>query len=771
MAQRVDLHVGTPKSGTTFLQSTLWANREQLLERGVLYPGRKAFDQKRASMQVRAGAHIDVGRAAPVWRSFCRQAAAHDGQVVLSNEWWLAANRRQAEAAVEQIGGGPGNDPDGIVHVVITTRSPVLAVPAAWQESLKVGRGHSLTDFVAALDGDGKWTWDVLDPAAVAQRWAAIVGPERVHVVTTPPTGGAPDLLWRRFAETIGFSPEGTALPRPANESLSVQGARLLQEYGPALLAEIERTDDPGNGPARWLRNTLVRQVLVGVPGEPIGVGPELRDRLLERGADAARRLRELGVQVTGDLDDITTGDDRPGARHPDSVTDAELVTAGRTLAVGQLRLQMAPGAEQEPEQEPAPAARRRRIRSAGERTRRWTFLVPSAYATGGIARTTSITANTLVERGHEVRVITLSRSSEQPAFAFDPRVRLVPLYDRFDPENPSRPRPVPRKDPQAKRRIRKLDEQPSRLVADEQARQSFTAFVDKRLEEELSALPPGVVVSTRPEFGVAAALWTHPDSILVHQEHLSFLPRPEPLRAALRRVATGAGGVRSLDALLTLTEADLERWREYVDDPSLRMGAIPNPTPFTGGEPAPLTNPVVIAAGRLSLQKGFERLVEAWVPLATSHPDWQLRIYGDGPQHSVLAQAVAEAGVGDRILLAGVTREFEQELAGASIYAMSSRYEGLPMVLLEALSKGVPPVSFDCPEGPRQLIRSGTNGLLVRQGDIDGLTDALRSLMDDPARRRELGAAGLETARDFEPGAVVDRWVELVEDIDADRS
>lgn len=763
MAQRVDLHVGTPKSGTTFLQSTLWANRDLLLDRGVLYPGKKAYDQNRASMQVRSGAHIDVGRAAPVWRSFCRQAAEYDGQVVLSNEWWLAAKRRQAEAAVEQIGGGAGS---GIVHVVITTRSPVLAVPAAWQESLKVGRGHSLAEFVAALDGDGKWTWDVLDPAAVAQRWADIVGPDRVHVVTTPPAGGAPDVLWTRFAETVGFDPSGVELPRPANESLTVQGARLLQEYGPALLAEIERTDTSGNGPARWLRNTLVRKVLVGVEGEPIGVGAELRDRLLERGAESARRLRELGCHVTGDLEDITTGDDRPGARHPDSVSDAELVTAGRALAVGQLRVQMA---APEAEEAAAPAPKKPRTGTPGARTRRWTFLVPSAYAAGGIARTTSITANTLVERGHDVTVITLSRSSAEPAFTFDPRVRLIPLHDRYDPANPDEPRPLPRNDPRAKRKVRRLDEKPSRLVEDEAARQTFTAYVDHRLEEELSKLPPGVVVSTRPEFGVAATLWTHPDSILVHQEHLSFLPRPEPLRAALRRIATADG--RRLDALLTLTKADLERWSEYVDDPSLRMAAIPNPTPFSVGDPAPLTSKVVIAAGRLSLQKGFERLVEAWIPLATSHPDWQLRIYGEGPQHGALAEAVAEADVGDRIVLAGVTREFEQELGNAAIYAMSSRYEGLPMVLLEALSKGVPPVSFDCPEGPRQLIVSGTNGLLVPQGDIDGLTDALRSLMDDPDRRRELGAAGLETARDFEAATVVDRWVELAEDIDAERS
>src|SRR4051794_6696320 len=104
MAQRVALHVGTPKSGTTFIQSTLWANREELLARGVLHPGRGPFDQNRASLQVRSGAHLHPGRTAGVWRSFCRQAAEHDGQVVLSNEWWLAATSRQIEAAVEQVG-------------------------------------------------------------------------------------------------------------------------------------------------------------------------------------------------------------------------------------------------------------------------------------------------------------------------------------------------------------------------------------------------------------------------------------------------------------------------------------------------------------------------------------------------------------------------------------------------------------------------------------------------------------------------------------------
>lgn len=395
--------------------------------------------------------------------------------------------------------------------------------------------------------------------------------------------------------------------------------------------------------------------------------------------------------------------------------------------------------------------------------------MVPSAYAAGGIARTVFTTANTLVGRGHEVTIVTLLRSAARPRFDLDPRVRLVPLQDRFNPARPERLRRIPRNDPDCDPRIRELDSRPSSLI--EGARKTFSAYVDELLEQQISALPPGVVVSTRPEFAVAASRWTHPDSILLHQEHLSFVPRPEPLRAALRDLARGVDGARPIDALLTLTEADHERWRDYIADPAVRTGVIPNPVPFTVGEPASLERKVVIAAGRLTAQKGFERLVEAWIPLAESHPDWQLRIFGDGQRWRDLNDQVARSGVGDRILMGGVTQHLEEELAGSAIYAMSSRYEGLPMVLLEALSKGVPPVSFDCPEGPRQLIETERNGLLVPEGDIPALTAALRRLMDDPDLRRRLGAVALETARNYEADAVVDRWIGLASEIDAERT
>lgn len=792
MAERVYVHVGTPKSGTTYLQEGLWQHREKLRAEGLLYPGRRPHDHNRASVVVRTGSHLTgPPRTARVWSRLRREAAAFDGTVVLSNEWYLAAPKEHARAAVAQLGGDR-------VHVVVTTRNLVRLVPAAWQESLKVGRGHGLREFVTNLDeGTTKWTWEVLDPALVARRWADVVGPDRVHVITMPEAPTHSDQLWERFAATVGLDPQSVEPPPPgANESLSVQAARLLQDFGPALRTEVDRFDRSWRGHSRWLRLAVVRDGLAGLPGDPIGAGEDLRTLLLERAERSVAALRALGCPVTGDLDELLRGTDREGARHPDTVTEAEMLEVARHLTGRLLAARIAQAEEPLEDEgteldaaeldaaelegtdgsalavdeeenvthvEPEPARGR-----VDDRTRRWTFMVPSAYAAGGIARTVFTTANVLAARGHQVTILTLSRSSAEPKFHLDPGVELIALQDRYNPDDPSRPRRTARHDPRADPVARELDAQPSRLATG--AKKTFSAYVDTLLEERLSARPPGVVVSTRPEFAVAASRWSDPRSILLHQEHLSFVPRPEPLRAALRDLAVGRDGVRRIDALLTLTEADLERWRAYLDDPTVRTGVIPNPTPFEVGEPAPLTRKVVIAAGRLTSQKGFERLVEAWIPLATSHPDWQLRIYGDGPQWQMLNDLVAKTGVGERILMGGVTDELEAELAGSSIYAMSSRYEGLPMVLLEALSKGVPPVSFDCPEGPRQLIDHGVNGLLVPEGDVPALTEGLRTLMDDADLRRRLGERALETARAYQADAVTDRWLELVAEIDAAR-
>jgi glycosyltransferase involved in cell wall biosynthesis len=816
----VYLHVGTPKSGTTYLQSLLYSNREALRERGVLYPGRRPFDQNRASLDVRHGRHLSstdphkdpqTPGARTTWATLLEEIEAFDGVAVLSNEWYVEADDDQVRGVVEQVG-------TDRLHVVITTRNLVRLVPAAWQESLKIGRGHSLADFVASLDSpDDTWSWPRVDPAEIARHWAKVIPAERIHVVTSPEDPSDRDLLWRRFASTVGFEIEGLdPLPRQANESLSVQAARLLQEFGPALRAEVDRRHTGWQAKFRWLRVEVAQRILAVHPGEPIGVDEDLLRELDERSAHAADALAELGCSVTGDLAELRGGTNRSGARLPSDVTESELLAAAETLAVGLLasRLEAERESDSEtgrpgrrgqrrepdvPQHNPRRAARsdapspmaerahvavdrargaarlvRRQARrwqgglASRDRTRRVTFMVPFAYGMGGIPRTVFTVANALAQRDYEVSLVTLVRNNEEPYFSLDPRVTLVPLDDRIDPSSPGGMRPRPRQDKSQPPRVRQLDRKPSTLMAGTHS--SFSAYVDELMRRHLESLKPGVIVSTRPEFTVAALRWSHPDSIVVHQEHLSFVGRKMALREGSRDLALRRGVERPVDAFLTLTDADLERWQRFVGESDTRWGVIPNATPFDVDEPAPLSSRTVLAAGRFTHQKGFDRLVAAYAPLAESHPDWQLHIYGHGELWEQISAQVGGLDVGDRIQLKGITSEFEAVLKNASVYAMSSRFEGLPMVLLEAFSKGVPPVSFDCPEGPRQLIEDGVNGLLVPEGDVPALTQALRGVMDDDDLRRRLGAGALRSAAEYHVDAVVERWISLFEELDGKR-
>jgi len=395
------------------------------------------------------------------------------------------------------------------------------------------------------------------------------------------------------------------------------------------------------------------------------------------------------------------------------------------------------------------------------------TFLVPFAYGMGGIPRTTFLVAGELASRGHDVEVLTLIRGQDETFFPLHPEVRLTEIFDVRDPERPGHTRPRPKNRGDVDPKLRELDRSPTTLSQD--AHQFFSALVDQRLEEHLSRQRDGIVIATRPELAVAAVRYTRGRVGTILQEHNALADRRQGLRDAVIGI-TRPELKHGLDAFLTLTQDELDKWRPMLEPTSTRLGVIPNATPFALGPAAPLERPLVIAAGRYEKQKGFERLIEAWVPIAERHPEWRLEIYGEGRQEQPLREQIETLGLGASVTLAGLTHEMETVMAGASVYAMSSRHEGLPMVLLEAMSKGVPPVSFNCPEGPRQLIDDGTSGLLVENGNIPALSAALMSVIEDEQLRRRLGAGALERAGEYQIGHVTDVWESLFDQIAAGR-
>ena len=366
-------------------------------------------------------------------------------------------------------------------------------------------------------------------------------------------------------------------------------------------------------------------------------------------------------------------------------------------------------------------------------------IVLANAHAMGGTIRTTLDLAGTLAQR-HEVEVIALRRRrSGRPFFPFPAGVVVTTLDDR------------------ARRRglaERVLAALPSLLTHPEDyGYRAASLWTDLQLLRRLRATGGEVVLATRPAWALLAAAAAPPDAIVVAQEHLNFHAHRPALAADVRR------RYRDLDALVVLTEGDRADYGPVAG----RVVRIPNPTPRSPGGRSALDAPVVAAAGRLATQKGFDLLIRAFAPIARRHPEWTLRIYGGGPERAALQALIDAEGLRERIALMGPTRRLGEALAQASMFALSSRFEGFGLVILEAMSHGLPVVSFDCPRGPGEIITSGRDGTLVAPGDVPGLTAALEELVVDPGRRRAYGSAALETARAYDRDAIGAQWEALL--------
>jgi glycosyltransferase involved in cell wall biosynthesis len=188
------------------------------------------------------------------------------------------------------------------------------------------------------------------------------------------------------------------------------------------------------------------------------------------------------------------------------------------------------------------------------------------------------------------------------------------------------------------------------------------------------------------------------------------------------------------------------------------RVVVIPNAIERYPFRPA-LRSRRIAAVGRLTGQKGFDLLIAAYQRVRETHPDWLLEIWGEGPDRGALEEQVRRAGLDDCVRLPGITPKPGQWIERASIFVLSSRFEGFSNVLGEAMAAGLPVVSFDCDFGPSELVRNGTNGMLVPNEDCAALSEALGQLMDDPALRRRISEEAKLVGQRFSAEAIVGEW------------
>ena len=394
---------------------------------------------------------------------------------------------------------------------------------------------------------------------------------------------------------------------------------------------------------------------------------------------------------------------------------------------------------------------RRRRLAAGAGGSGPLRFLLANAWGMGGTIRTTLTIAAELSQR-HPVEVVSLVRRRERPLVAVPPGLVVQALDDR---------RPQARADAGRALPQRLLGRLPSLLVHPEDyAYPSCSLWTDVQLVRWLRGLEPSVLVTTRPALSLLAARLAPPWVATVGQEHLHIAAHRPHLTADVRRT------YRRLDALTTLTTGDGRAYAAALAGARTRVVPIPNPVPRLRGGPARPDGNVVLAAGRLNAQKGFDLLIPAFAAVARRHPAWELRIYGSGPRRDDLARQVVQEGLEERVRLMGRTRRLDFAMAEASLFVLSSRFEGFPMVLLEAMSKGLPIVSFACPTGPAELIEHGVDGLLVPPGDVPGLSAALLDMVEDHDLRRRVGAAARRKAAAYDVAAVGRRWDALLADL-----
>ncbi|GGW67354.1 glycosyltransferase family 4 protein [Streptomyces xantholiticus] len=365
-------------------------------------------------------------------------------------------------------------------------------------------------------------------------------------------------------------------------------------------------------------------------------------------------------------------------------------------------------------------------------------FLLHHAYGVGGTIRTVFNLADALADR-HDVEIASVFRYRERTRFDLRSQIRLTPLTDMRpggDTEHP-------------------LHSEPARSYPASDGRYlQHSRLTEGRIKEWLANTDADIVIGTRPGLNALLARFTPPHIVRIGQEHLTHNSHRFALRTQLRNCYP------QLDALVTVTEADAEIYRQSM--PRLRVTAIPNSVPAPKVARSSGTEPVVIAAGRLVPGKRFHQLVDAFADVVSERPDWSLRIYGDGPERNTIQERITHHALHDHVMLMGAHTPMDAQWARGSLAAVSSSGESFGMTIVEAMRCGLPVISTNCPLGPAEIIRHGSDGLLIPVNDPAAMTHALLSLINDERKRRVMAHAASNNAQRFDPQHISARYEEL---------
>ena len=369
-------------------------------------------------------------------------------------------------------------------------------------------------------------------------------------------------------------------------------------------------------------------------------------------------------------------------------------------------------------------------------------YCIAGTYRPAGMERVLAAKANWLARQGHKVTIVTTDQLGRSNAFPLDPEIDQVDLGINYEENNGG-------------------------SLIDKIVRYPFKQYRHKKkLKALLYSLRPDITISMFcNEAGFLPRI--NDGSAKVAEIHFSRFKRLQygrkGLWGAIDRLRSGWDEIfaRRYDRFVVLTEEDKGYWGNM---PNIMV--IPNAISDYPDKPSDLMSRCVIAVGRYSYQKGLERLIEAWNLIAASFPDWKLKLIGDGEKLSELQNLISHLGLSGSVHLTGNIKDMDNVYHNASILALTSRYEGLPMVLLESKAFGIPAVSFDCKCGPRDVIEDGKDGILVPEGNILEFANSLAKLMRDNSLLEEMGRNAFSSAKKWDFNIIMPQWQELFENI-----
>lgn len=365
-------------------------------------------------------------------------------------------------------------------------------------------------------------------------------------------------------------------------------------------------------------------------------------------------------------------------------------------------------------------------------------YVVRHIDSAGGRERVLTNKANYFARVGYRVAIVTMFQGDDRTIFDLDERVQI--------------------------RHLKLLTRERFRG-----SRLAYWRYIKQALERILVELSPDIAVSMWWGIEFRVLPFVKDGSRKLLEFHFSHDIR-ERIRGPrryrlLRRIRARFTNwiedriVNRYDRLVVLTNEDRSRWN------AKRVVVIPNALSFVADTQSDCFDRVVIAAGRLSEEKGIDRLIPIWAAIEDEYPDWSLRIFGNGPEKEHLARLIETNGL-KNVALLPATPHIQAEMLRASILVSTSRYEGFGMAILEAMQCGLPVIAYRAKGGPGEIIDQDTTGFLVDDGDADAFVDRLRRLITDRDLRLSMGRAGKRLSYEkFREDVVMEMWKQLFEE------